>query len=181
MIEEKCEICLGSGKRTDPIDGTVWPDDPCPACRFYPFKPGSRVRHLVFDDLGVGVVMEPEPHYDEEIRNEVFPEGTHVTWLNGGAGFYSPFALVEIPFPKTSKPEADWSKHLGEKVVVEAHAETSLFIGTIAHAGPVALAFSPGNPGQLRAWRTLGDERDETCMHQEFWTLAEKKKETLDP
>lgn len=27
-----CEICGGSGKRTDPIDGTVWPDDPCEAC-----------------------------------------------------------------------------------------------------------------------------------------------------
>jgi len=33
VTDEKCEICGGSGKRTDPIDGTVWEDEPCPACR----------------------------------------------------------------------------------------------------------------------------------------------------
>lgn len=30
--EPACEICGGSGKRTDPIDGTVWPDESCKAC-----------------------------------------------------------------------------------------------------------------------------------------------------
>ncbi len=30
--QEPCPECGGSGKRTDPVDGTVWPDDPCTTC-----------------------------------------------------------------------------------------------------------------------------------------------------
>jgi len=94
---EKCEICGGSGKRTDPLDGTVWPDEVCPACRSYLFEPGTRVKHIAAPELGVGIVQENELCTDHSTGEDYYPEGTLVRWPAGGSGWYVGPVLVAVP------------------------------------------------------------------------------------